>query len=771
MIGVLLLFLRLFILIGIKLLWKVYNIAIHVSRLAIQPGFLVLISVAQVFGFSPATKRSRRISLYSLHAKPKRIGIAILTRLPIAERASISVREDGISDQLHASLRHPGLLERILTELAATCISSWLCTENFPPDLIVSRVLLVHHRNYTSAFTLSGWLSILPNHELAKQWYIDRGIHQRSASEVKSPLKSDALSKRFSELVSLARYNANHKLTWEDPDIYYSSRIFDQCRNDCLAPTELQASELGTVSSPIRNPIVEYVTVAGLGFSGLLEVALRAALRTNADYVIVLNPRALNIQPKHISVTAQLLTGCSFAESAAVSGSVSADSVDVVLGVTKSFSASLICRQNMANSAPSSSSTPYESALPTGPAGLYLLGIRGGRMLTLRARTLTASVDWCSPSTAARVWANLAGRLTSWTTVCLRERLEEVQQATDLLALEHFMHIPPEQFLVDKLSVIIPVGPGHPDDAIDPDDMDGDCADLFSSKALTTTLEIIVQNASGERAIEIILIHSQPPKSLFIESGVTNTSRFRSIRLRPMITVTLHHFDSSWGSDNSATADSSVPPRRGELIRYAVDRWAKGTVLVFLEPGIQLPVNWDSAVYHSLQRPGVGMGCFAFRSHLDEKYVNRKSLKWAINSWLANYLVNVQTRWSEIPIVRQPCFIYAHYLACLGGYPRSSRTLHPIDLAIACHRHLGRVVVTRSSTTSAGVPASFALRHGAVRTALYTVTVAIARYLGATESELTRALTRSPDRTNPSMPFAPSQPRLPLVQPHYLDGY
>ncbi|KAA3674965.1 uncharacterized protein DEA37_0004771 [Paragonimus westermani] len=687
MIGVLLLFLRLFILIGIKLLWKVYNMVIHVSRLAIQPGFLVLISVAQVFGLSPATKRSRRISLYSLHAKPKRIGIAILTRLPIAERASISVREDGISDQLHASLRHPGLLERILAELAATCISSWLCTENFPPDLIVSRVLLVHHRNYTSAFTLSGWLSILPNHELAKQWYIDRGIYQ------------------------------------------------------------------------------------GLGFSGLLEVALRAALRTNADYVIVLNPRVLNIQPKHISVTAQLLTGCSFAESAAVSGSVPADSVDVVLGVTKSFSASLICRQNVANSAPSSSSMPYESALPNSPAGLYLLGIRGGRVLTLRARTLTASVDWCSPSTAARVWANLAGRLTSWTTVCLRERLEEVQQATDLLALEHFMHIPPEQFLVDKLSVIIPVGPGHPDDAIDPDDMDGDCADLFSSKALTTTLEIIVQNASGERAIEIILIHSQPPKSLFIESGVTNTSRFRSIRLRPMITVTLHHFDSSWGSGNSATADSSAPPRRGELIRYAVDRWAKGTVLVFLEPGIQLPVNWDSAVYHSLQRPGVGMGCFAFRSHLDEKYVNRKSLKWAINSWLANYLVNVQTRWSEIPIVRQPCFIYAHYLACLGGYPRSSRTLHPIDLAIACHRHLGRVVVTRSSTTSAGVPASFALRHGAVRTALYTVTVAIARYLGATESELTRALTRSPDRTNPAMPFTPSQPRLPLVQPHYLDGY
>ncbi|VDQ13162.1 unnamed protein product [Trichobilharzia regenti] len=60
---------------------------------------------------------------------------------------------------------------------------------------------------------------------------------------------------------------------------------------------------------------------------------------------------------------------------------------------------------------------------------------------------------------------------------------------------------------------------------------------------------------------------------------------------------------------------------------------------------VQLPVNWDSAVFYTLQRPGVGMGCFAYRLHLDDKYIHRKSLSWASNCWLASWIVNVQTKW------------------------------------------------------------------------------------------------------------------------------
>lgn len=242
-----------------------------------------------------------------------------------------------------------------------------------------------------------------------------------------------------------------------------------------------------------------------------------------------------------------------------------------------------------------------------------------------------------------------------------------------------------------------------------------------------------------------------------------------------MITVRLYHYEYDSNNTNALKL-----PRRGELIRFAVDRFARGSTLLFVEPGVELPPRWDSAVVQSLQRPGVAMGCFAYRFHLPEKYVYRKSFKWAANFWIANLLVHLQTRWSEIPIVGQPCFIHTHYLACLGGYPTSSRALHSIDLAVACRRLLGRVIVTRFQSAAAGIPASFTLRHGALRTAIYTISVALARYFGASEDEVSDVLTFGWRRTSlllpppddrQQVPEARNLRRLALVQPHYLDGY
>lgn len=103
-------------------------------------------------------------------------------------------------------------------------------------------------------------------------------------------------------------------------------------------------------------------------------------------------------------------------------------------------------------------------------------------------------------------------------------------------------------------------------------------------------------------------------------------------------------------------------------------------------------------------------------------------------------------------------------MKCLGGYPTSSRPLHLIDLARLCQKHVGRVIVTRNPMASAGVPADFALRHGAYRTAAYKILLALARVSGATEQELRYALS--------SVSRAVRQRhRLSLVQPHYLDGY
>lgn len=82
--------------------------------------------------------------------------------------------------------------------------------------------------------------------------------------------------------------------------------------------------------------------------------------------------------------------------------------------------------------------------------------------------------------------------------------------------------------------------------------------------------------------------------------------------------------------------------------------------------GVQLPVNWDSAVYYTLQRPGVGMGCFAYRLHLDDKYIHQKSVLWALSCWLGSWIVNVQTNW-YVYIDLYYCFLnIVFFLFCVG---------------------------------------------------------------------------------------------------------
>ncbi|KAG5442172.1 hypothetical protein CSKR_104471 [Clonorchis sinensis] len=763
------LFLRLFLLIGIKLSDTLFGRLCQTGQWFAQWMIQWPLWFGALFlqAIGSLVNQTLRLPFRPKFRAAKKVGLVILTRLPVAEQAAVSVKEQGASDHLLLAIKQPALFERILVELTTNCVVHWL-TAYLPAKWVVPHLYLVHHRTYTSAFTLNGWLSILPNHLVAKQWYEARPAlesSKHSSSETNALTSPELPRERSSSILSMARFNANQRSPWEDPTTYYSSRMFDQLPNDHLAQEPFFEPHLSTsIKKTVHNVTVNYVSVPGLGFSALLEVGLRAALRSNCDYVIVLNPRALGLRPEHLSIATQLLSGRS-------TKGKHVDRVDIVLGITKPYFQLMASKTNssrkLSGSPLSLSHTISSSPVFASPTGLYLLGIRGGQSLTLQAHSLTNAVEWCTSTVAGRLWANLTRNAIPWTVVCLRERLEELMQPPDLLALETHIGIPPGQFLEDKITVIISMGPGHPDDCLDAEE-DSDLIYVSTSRALDSTLELMVHNASGSRAIEIIIIHSGPISTFPLSSSPTESFQFGRTRLRPRITVSLHQYG---GVDESDT--TTVPPKRGELIRYAVDNLAKGSILVFVDPGVQLPVNWDSAVFHSLQRPGIGMGCFAYRLHLHEKYINRKSIKWAVNSWLANYFVNVQTRWSELPIVGQPCFIYTHYLACLGGYPRSSRALHSIDLATACHRHLGRVVVTRFHTAAAGVPAAFALRHGTFRTAIYSVSIALARYFGASEDELEQMLTANwRGRRGRNGEYQPI-PRhvLPLVQPHYLDGY
>ncbi|CAH8663543.1 unnamed protein product [Dicrocoelium dendriticum] len=713
----------------------------------------------------------------SLLRKPEKVGIAILTRFPIPERVSISASEAGVPDLLQSSLKHSSLLDRILTELTANCLATWLEAKQFLANLVVSQVFLVYRTSYSSAFELSGWLSVLPNHSKARKWHEKRTKCENSVKHRGSV--SDTSRQRLSDLLWLARCNAGSKTVWEDPSVYCSWHISEDKSSTYFGKSpnvpmdNTFPSHMHLVGSSRTR--IEYVTVPGLDFVNLLEVAVRAALRSDADYIIVLNPRALNLRQVHLTTAVQLLSGQIPAPHGG--GFITVNKVDIVFGLTKPCSSIITSEFGITNaSSPVTVGTSVRTTTSLHSTGLFLLGIRGDRHLTVRIPSLIASVEWSAPSTASRLWANIAGVDNPWSVCCLRDRLEELMQAPDLLALERYMGVPAEQFLSDTLSVIIPLGPGHPDDALDVDE-DTELINVNTSKALASTLEILVHNASGHRPIEIILIDSSPAyhskRTPSSASVIVDKTRFRTTRLRPMITVSCHHYE------YNNTTSTPKPPRRGELIRYAVDHFARGSTLLFIEPGIQLPPKWDSAVVHSLQRPGIALGCFAYRLHLPDKYVYRKSLKWAASCYIADYLVHLQTRWSEIPIVGQPCFIHSQYLACLGGYPTSSRALHSLDLAIACRRHLGRLIVTRSRTAAAGVPANFALRHGAFRTAFYTFSVALARYFGASEEEVNGLATFGYGMISLSPLSVNRQEnaetrklrRLPLVQPHYLDGY
>ncbi|CAH8433348.1 unnamed protein product [Schistosoma intercalatum] len=480
-------------------------------------------------------------------------------------------------------------------------------------------------------------------------------------------------------------------------------------------------------ASNLKNKLLlkfQYISSEKEDCSDLLEVGLQTALKANLDYIIFINPRAMNLSEHLLTETIQLLANknenCQ---------------VDFVLGITKPCSRSLrtdtdvnIYRRKSSN-------------------GLYLFGLKCEQHhMVSNIKSICANLEWSSINAADILYRNIYHSLSNKNLVCLRERLEEVSEPLDLINVQQSTGLLCEDVLNDSVTVIIPMGYGHPDDCIDSEDIE--LVDVKFSRSLAYTIELAVHNASGKRQIEIIIIDSSPSK--YPQTGkLLNSSTAHPITTeylhdivhpRCMVNVELYHYDPS--------VTSILTPSRGELIRYAIDQYANGSMLVILEPGVQLPVNWDSAVYYTLQRPGVGMGCFAYRLHLDDKYIHQKSVLWALSCWLGSWIVNVQTNWSGVPIAGQPHFIYSHYLKCINGYPRSCRAFHAIDLALKSHQYLGDVIRTRSRTAAAGVPTDYALRHGVYYTVLYRILLGIARYLGATEVQLKWALEKFPSLSN-----------------------
>ncbi|CAH8434936.1 unnamed protein product [Schistosoma bovis] len=639
-----------------------------------------------------------------------RLGVVVITNHHIQRQEP---QDEYSRDVISRFLKNPSLFERVLGENSVDVIVSWVANCIQKKDLGISikntDLILVYTKTRDSLYDLNKWLNVLPNHNYSKPHFAN------NHNKIK---ESDS----YSCILSSTRSNLSRKHNLEDPRIYCS---YGQLYNRMFSYSLRSLSTVNHASN-LKNKLLlkfQYISSEKEDCSDLLEVGLQTALKANLDYIIFINPRAMNLSEHLLTETIQLLANknenCQ---------------VDFVLGITKPCSRSLrtdtdvnIYRRKSSN-------------------GLYLFGLKCEHHMVSNIKSICANLEWSSINAADILYRNIYHSLSNKNLVCLRERLEEVSEPLDLINVQQSTGLLCEDVLNDSVTVIIPMGYGHPDDCIDSEDIE--LVDVKFSRSLAYTIELAVHNASGKRQIEIIIIDSSPSK--YPQTGkLLNSSTAHPITTeylhdivhpRCMVNVELYHYDPS--------VTSILTPSRGELIRYAIDQYANGSMLVILEPGVQLPVNWDSAVYYTLQRPGVGMGCFAYRLHLDDKYIHQKSVLWALSCWLGSWIVNVQTNWSGVPIAGQPHFIYSHYLKCINGYPRSCRAFHAIDLALKSHQYLGDVIRTRSRTAAAGVPTDYALRHGVYYTALYTVLLGIARYLGATEVQLKWALEKFPSLSN-----------------------
>uniref|UniRef100_A0A3Q0KKP9 Protein kinase domain-containing protein n=2 Tax=Schistosoma mansoni TaxID=6183 RepID=A0A3Q0KKP9_SCHMA len=639
-----------------------------------------------------------------------RLGVVVITHHHIQ---SHEPEDECSSDVISRSLKNPSLFERVLGENSVGVIVSWVANCIRKKSLGVSikntDLILVYTKTRNSLYNLNKWLNVLPNHNYSKLHFAN------NHDKIKG-------SDSYSCILSSTRSNLSRKHNLEDPRVYCSygqlySRLFSY---------SLRSFSTVNHTSNLKDKLLskfQYISSEKEDCSDLLEVGLKTALKANLDYIILINPRAMNLSEHLLTETIQLLAdeneNCQ---------------VDFVLGITKPCSRSLRTDIDVNTNQRKLSN------------GLYLFGLKGQHHIMSNIKSICANLEWSSINAADILYRNIYHSLRNKNLVCLRERLEEVSEPLDLINVQQSTGLLCENVLNDSVTVIIPMGYGHPDDCVDSEDIE--LVDVKFSKSLAYTIELVVHNASGKRQIEVIIIDSSPSK-LSQTDKLLNSSTAHPIvteylhdivHPRCMVNVQLYHYDPS--------VTSILTPSRGELIRYAIDQYANGSMLVILEPGVQLPVNWDSAVYYTLQRPGVGMGCFAYRLHLDDKYIHQKSVLWALSCWLGSWIVNVQTNWSGVPIAGQPHFIYSHYLKCINGYPRSCRAFHAIDLALKSHQYLGDVICTRSRTSAAGVPADYALRHGVYCTVLYTILLGIARYLGATEVQLKWALEKFPSLSN-----------------------
>ncbi|CAH8433504.1 unnamed protein product [Heterobilharzia americana] len=419
-------------------------------------------------------------------------GIVVITRF--CTQGS-GLQHEG-SHIVSGPLKNSAFFERVIGEVSVDTVVSWAAKIIHKNSLRISAqniaFILVHGKDCSSFFNLKKWFHIIPNHQQGKRHLENVQVEAKKDDAV--PLTDEYHIRSFqlyTRIIPISR-----QLTTVDYDSSVKSKLLSK---------------------------FQYVTSEKEDCSKLLEVGLQTAIKKNLNYIIVINPRAIDLREHLLTETIQLLTGenrnCQ---------------VDVVLGITKRCSR-ISQSKNM-----QISNSQTESF-----NGLYLLGLKCSRSLMPKISLLCNNVEWSSISTADRLWRNIYQSFPNWNSVCLRERLEEVFEPLDLLNLQQSTGLLYEHVLNDSISVIIPMGYGHPDDCLDPEDVE--LTNSKSSNSLVNTIDLAVHNASGKRQIEIIIINSSPVQNNdsrnLTTAGLLITEPFRNIRLRSMVSIHLYYYN------------------------------------------------------------------------------------------------------------------------------------------------------------------------------------------------------------------------------------